>query len=320
MRRVAFVSVFALLACSNGSIMDQPDLAGAPADLPMGAGDLASADLAMTGGGAERLLGGSSPESGYFAVASPDGHLYVLGLTRSANGDLTGIKSTVDNDLWLIKLDGTLAIVWSRVYGGNGNNRPYGLELAADGDVLVLAEIEEAGKQVTTAYGGTDAWLAKIDPSNGDLRWEKTFGGTSDDRPAAVRETVLAGNAGFEYTVVGYTKSSTSGNVVENTSGFTDAMIGRYVIGGTAPTPNPQATTFGGNGTETAIGFIGDSIVGITDSTMGADIGGTTARGWNDIYIQPPSGTMIRFGGNQHDQITRLLPDMEHDFRNFILP
>ncbi len=102
MRRVAFVSVFALLACSNGSIMDQPDLAGAPADLPMGAGDLASADLAMTGGGAERLLGGSSPESGYFAVASPDGHLYVLGLTRSANGDLTGIKSTVDNDLWLI--------------------------------------------------------------------------------------------------------------------------------------------------------------------------------------------------------------------------
>lgn len=316
-------STVTLLSLSLFSLACDPPGSNDGADLGHG-GDLTSStagnDLGATGNDlattmpptGERLLGGTGMEYGWRALASADGFLYIAGTTSSTDGDLAGTKSDLDGDIWVVKLDSAFAIVWSHVYGGTGNfDRPYALELASDGDLLVLGEITEAGKQVGTSYGGTDFWLFKIAPSDGALRWETTIGSTDDDSPRAVREATLP-SGDHEYTAIGSTRGS-GGNVLDATNGVADALIGRYYVAGPTPmdppAPNPSATTFGGNGVEIGVGFFGERIVGTTDSTAGADLSGTTARGWNDSFVLTETVGVVRFGGDQHDQIAQVLPD-----------
>jgi hypothetical protein len=291
------------------------DLAGAVEDLSQSASsDLAGNGADLAGGGSLlRLYGGSRIErDGQIVIA--DGAYYIASMTSSNDGDLTGKKATLlNNDIWVMKLDAVGDIVWSKVYGGNGYDRPYEMIRAADGDLVILARTDSTNGDVTQAFGNEDIWLFKINPANGDLRWQVSFGGGGAEEPEVVTERVLPNNVGVEYTVLGVSKSNLTGNLVDSLNGIGDMLIGRYYVPGSnpspTPTPNPYASNWGGNGVENGAGFLNENtIVAQSDSTTGGEVTGTTANGWQDVIVTGPDGT-FRYGGDGHDFLIKLLPD-----------
>jgi len=94
-----------------------------------------------------------------------------------------------NRDIVVSKLSGGGSILWSKCFGGPNNDRQgenqftaaKGLLSTPDGGCIITAQTNSASGDVTTLYPNSfNVWIAKIDPS-GNLSWQKTLGGTSDD-------------------------------------------------------------------------------------------------------------------------------------------
>jgi len=97
-----------------------------------------------------------------FSVAeTPDGGFLTAGRSLSGDG--------VTNDLWVLRLDPTGAVVWQRAYGGLGDDLGFpGVRPTPDGGFVA------AGRTVYTF----SSWIIKAD-ATGSLTWQKTYGGSS---------------------------------------------------------------------------------------------------------------------------------------------
>lgn len=102
-------------------------------------------------------------------------------------------------DFWLVKTDANGNQLWSRTFGGSGDDRCYSVLQAADGGYLLSGYTESFGA------GGMDFWLVRTD-ANGTELWNRTFGGSGDDLCHTVIRTTDGG-----YMLAGYTMSSGAG-------------------------------------------------------------------------------------------------------------
>jgi len=73
-------------------------------------------------------------------------------------------------------------VSWEAVYGGAAKDWAYALTATADGGLVV------AGRTASKGAGLEDIWVLRLD-GEGDLLWDKTFGGPGIDRARAVIET-----------------------------------------------------------------------------------------------------------------------------------
>ena len=102
-------------------------------------------------------------------------------------------------DVWLIKTDAAGNRVWDRVYGGLGADWVHSVRQTLDGGYIAAGYTESYGA------GGRDAWLIRTD-ADGNLVWDKTYGGAKADMAASVQLTDDGG-----YIVAGYTGSYGAG-------------------------------------------------------------------------------------------------------------
>ena len=106
------------------------------------------------------------------------------------------------SDLLLIRTDGMGKCIWSRIWGGSGEDVGYFVQETRDGGFIVT------GSTKSFSMGEELLWLVKTD-GNGNLSWDKTFGGfvsSSGDGGWSVDETDDGG-----YIITGYTQSLGSG-------------------------------------------------------------------------------------------------------------
>jgi len=82
-----------------------------------------------------------------------------------------------------------------RTYGGEFNDEAAGIVVSPDGGYVI------AGATSSFGAGGVDFWLIKVD-ADGNIEWNKTFGGTENDVA-----TGLACTADDGYVIVGETSS-----------------------------------------------------------------------------------------------------------------
>jgi uncharacterized delta-60 repeat protein len=106
-----------------------------------------------------------------------------------------------NGDVWVLKLhtDGVY-LAWERTYGGTADDEAHAIRQTADGNYIV------AGMTSSFGAGNRDIWVLKLS-ANGDIIWQKTYGGTADDEAYAIQQTADGG-----YVVAGATSSAGAGN------------------------------------------------------------------------------------------------------------
>ena len=134
-------------------------------------------------------LGGSSYDNGYEVISVDDGFL-IIGETSSYGAGW--------NDFWLIKLDQDGSPQWNQTYGGSVNDIGKSI-IVTDEGYLLVGTSESFGDSLIEGY------IVKVD-SNGELEWENTYGGSSDDYLESVNIFPDEG-----YLCVGYTLSTGTG-------------------------------------------------------------------------------------------------------------
>jgi len=153
-----------------------------------------------------------------------DGSFIVFGFVQS--------KDEGREDGWIAKLDENGEIIWDKAFGGSQNDEVFSGIKTVDGGYVICGFTESKGA------GGYDAWIAKLD-ENGDVVWDKAFGGIEADVANSIIQTRDGG-----YALAGYTWSKGAGRedawvikldengevVWDKTFGGSDEDVARCII------------------------------------------------------------------------------------------
>ncbi|MEL6537607.1 MAG: hypothetical protein AAFQ98_19460, partial [Bacteroidota bacterium] len=77
--------------------------------------------------------------------------------------------------------------LWTKTYGGSTHDYAWGVTEVSDG-YLLAGEARSTDGDVSQSFGNSDGWLVKVD-LNGNLMWEKSFGGSGNDNFRSIEPT-----------------------------------------------------------------------------------------------------------------------------------
>jgi hypothetical protein len=164
----------------------------------------------------QRCLGGSWIDQMTAIQQTTEGDLIVVGSSASTDGDLTGNHG--GSDMWVAKLNGSGELLWQRNHGGSGNDHANSVQKTDDGGYVLAGVTSSNDGDVSGNHGGiSDAWIVKLS-EDGDIQWQRCFGGSGGDQLNAIRQTSDGG-----YLAVGFTDSD-DGDVSGNHGG-SDAWV-----------------------------------------------------------------------------------------------
>lgn len=126
----------------------------------------------------QTTLGGSQGDGGSSVAPCMDGGYITLSSITSTNG--IAAANHGGYDLLVAKLNANGSVAWSRCLGGTGNEYAGDIEQTSDGGYIFTAGSNSSDGDVTENHGGNDLWLVKLD-ENGEIVWQKSLGGTSND-------------------------------------------------------------------------------------------------------------------------------------------
>jgi len=117
------------------------------------------------------------------------------------------------------------AILWQKSLGGTNMDEAHCIRQTFDGGYIVAGYSFSADGDVTGHHGtgmNGDAWITKLD-SNGNLEWERSFGGSGGDGISEIEQTTDSG-----YIMVGSTTSN-DGDLLtlqaQGNSGYPDIWV-----------------------------------------------------------------------------------------------
>jgi len=147
-----------------------------------------------------KYFGGTNNDRAHAVVQSNDGGFVMSGFSESDDFDISDTKGSYD--FWVIKITSTGNLVWERSLGGSGIEISYDIAKTTDNGYVITGNTFSNDTDVSKNNGESDVWLIKL-ADNGNLLWEKTYGGTQFDAAQAV---YTARDGGF--LIVGNSKSS----------------------------------------------------------------------------------------------------------------
>lgn len=170
----------------------------------------------------ERVYGGSGTDIGWSVALASDGGFISVGSTDSQDGDVIGNHG--QTDLWVARTDAAGNPLWQRCYGGTGAEYHGSIEQTPEGGYVVLAVSNSTDGDLTSNQGSGDLWVVKLD-IEGDIEWQRSFGGSSGEYPANI---ICTADGGF--MMVGFSDSS-DGDLTSN-QGSNDAWLVKLDSGG----------------------------------------------------------------------------------------
>ena len=232
-------------------------------------GNKSSKNISVKVNNGQKTFGGSYDDCARSVKQTTDGGYIVAGYTRSFGADY---------DAYILKLNSDGSLAWQETLGGNYVDYAYSIQQTTDGGYIV------AGGTTTFGFGYVDAYVLKLN-SDGNLAWQKTFGGYGEDQAYSIQQTTDSG-----YIVAGYTRSFGAGGY--------DVYILKLNSDGNLE----WQKTFGGEGEDQAY-----SIQETTDG--GYIVAGYTnsfGAGGYDVYVLKlnSDGSLAwqkTFGGNNED-------------------
>ena len=252
------------------------------------------------------VLGGNQQDEGYAVHKLSDGGYILFSSTYSNNsGDVGATKG--DADLWIIRMDADGKKIWQKTYGGSSADYITDIAANPDGSFVGVGYTasNNSGDIGPTNGGGPDIWILKID-ANGNIVWNKTYGGANMDIAHSIART-----AEGKYLVTGFTYSSNSGDFGAN-HGSSDCFIAKVTSEGSLE----WLKTYGGNNYEEGKDIIANTdgtmvMAGHTSSSHSGDVG--NMHGIYDMFFLKldASGVVLTsktYGGQDSDYAERIIP------------
>lgn len=138
----------------------------------------------------EFSLEGAGGDEGVYVIEANDGGYLIGGNTSSYGAGWV--------DAWVVKVDENGNKIWNKTFGGRQSDELSTIVSEGAGYIIV-------GSTKSSGAGDWDYWIFRID-NVGNLIWEKTFGGSEEEKAKGMTKTFDGGLA-----VVGHTKSKGAG-------------------------------------------------------------------------------------------------------------
>ena len=163
----------------------------------------------------EKSYGGIYTDDAKSVQQTVDGGYVVAGYTNSNDGDVSGNKGGAD--YWIIKLNSDGELEWEQNYGGSESEFAQTIQQTNDGGYIVAGTTSSVDGDVNDNNEWHNYWIIKLN-SDGELEWEKSYGGSGEDYAQSIQQTNDGG-----YIVAG-SSNSVDGDVNGN-NGWEDYWV-----------------------------------------------------------------------------------------------
>ena len=206
-----------------------------------------------------KVFGGTVDGCGYSISPTSGGGLLITGGSSSDDGDFKG-KWKGLNDIFILELDRSGRILWSRIIGGTDYEQGNSVRRSFDGGVIITGyTMSKDGDFTGMSTVSSDIIVTNLD-KDGRILWNKTIGGSGFERGHSVSLTSDGG-----LLVTGFTTSS-DGDFEGMNRGGMDIFVIKVDRSG----DTQWKRTFGGNDDDggTSITSTLDGGVLVTGSTL----------------------------------------------------
>jgi hypothetical protein len=234
----------------------------------------------------QKTYGGLAEDYASSIQCTNNGYI-VAGFTTSSSGDVSANHGS--EDVWVLQLSDTGAIVWQKTLGGSGDDFAEDIIQTIDSGYILACGSNSANGDISGNKGHGDAWIVKLSQT-GALQWQKNFGSSQDDAATSIRQL-----PGGDYVISGWVSA---GDVdVSGFHGSTD-----YWIAGISATGTLQwQKSLGSLGMEVARGMQPTPDSGYIMTGYSYYAGGDVAtnHGGNDIWVVKLLPAPVRIDGLQ---------------------
>lgn len=125
----------------------------------------------------QQCFGGSEQDIAYGIAEVPGGY-FIVGSTKSNNGDISFNHGIIDG--WLIKTDSTGNMLWEKTYGGSSGDGFRRIFPDNSGNYIMVGGSGSSDGDISNdPYPDSeDFWIVKID-IDGNIIWDKIVGGSN---------------------------------------------------------------------------------------------------------------------------------------------
>lgn len=124
------------------------------------------------------FFGGTFTDTAFDIVFGENNEYFIIGSSDSNDVDISNNRGVYD--FWIVKIAANGSLLWERNFGGSEIDEARAAVFLENGTVLVVGDTRSTDQNIATNNGGADVWLINI-ASNGDLLWERTYGGSAFD-------------------------------------------------------------------------------------------------------------------------------------------
>lgn len=230
----------------------------------------------------ERSFGFSGHDHSYDIIEVQDGSLFFTGFlditSARADGNTEKNGSRTRHgvgEFWATKIDASGELQWRGYFGGTNNDRSHAVVQSDDGGFVMTGFSESNDFDISNTQGSYDFWMVKLDP-NGNLLWERSFGGSGIEISYDIAKTQDGG-----YVITGNT-FSTDGDV-SKANGASDIWMVKVDATGTLV----WERTYGGSDFDAAQAVIASKNGGyfIVGNSKSSDKDTNANYGENDIWL-----------------------------------
>jgi hypothetical protein len=172
----------------------------------------------------DKTIGGSSFDDLFALQQTSDGGYILGGFSFSNKSGNKTQDSRGATDYWVVKLNSKGNIQFDKTIGGDDEDDLSSLQQTTDGGYILggTSFSRISGEKSQNSKGVADFWIVKLD-ANGNIQFDKTIGGNSNDNLNALQQTSDGG-----YILGGHSFSDISADKTENvrgSDGFADYWV-----------------------------------------------------------------------------------------------
>lgn len=135
----------------------------------------------------QQSFGGSNDDFTTDFTEDQSGNFLIVGETYSFDNDAVENHSSIGSrDYFIIKISSQGQKIWTKCYGGSGNEYARGVIQSNSNEYIIVGESYSNDGQAPNNIGSADIWLIKLNPTNGEMIWQRKYGSEGHDEPNAL--------------------------------------------------------------------------------------------------------------------------------------